>query len=73
MEVDLIRGEKEILLLSTFAFIRKQVVVRSMEHLFELWYESPEAATTRKKHTHRVDKAMADFSSTLLSSNAVVK
>lgn len=51
MEVDLIRGEKEILLLSTFAFIRKQVVVRSMEHLFELWYESPEAATTRKK-TH---------------------
>lgn len=51
MEVDLIRGEKEILLLSTFAFIRKQVVVRSMEHLFELWYESPEAATTRKKHS----------------------
>lgn len=35
------------MLLSSFAFIRKQVVVRSMDHLLKLWYESPEAATRR--------------------------
>lgn len=43
-EVDLI-SEKEILLLSSFAFIRKQVVARSMDQLLKQWYESPEAAT----------------------------
>lgn len=51
IEVDLIRGKKEILLLSSFVFIRNQVVVRSMDHLLKLWYESPEAATRITMHT----------------------
>lgn len=45
------KSKKEILLLSSFAFIRKQAVVRSMDHLLKRWYESPEAAITRTIHS----------------------
>lgn len=37
-----------------------------MDHLLKPWYESPEAEKG-EQYTHRVDKAVADFSSAPLS------
>lgn len=44
-------GAGGMLLLSSFAFIRKQVVLSSMDQLSELQDESPEAATRRTMHS----------------------